>query len=131
MFSNGDAHLKNFSLLETINGDYVLSPAYDLLDTRIHVNEESPFALDNDLFKEWNWSNCRIQNPDHHPCKEDFIAFGKRIGINEKRVIKILAPFLKEQPEVEILLQRSFLDEETMMLYRNHYKERLGMLNLV
>jgi len=131
LFSNGDAHLKNFSLLETINGDYVLSPVYDLLDTRIHVNEESPFALDNDLFKEWNWSNCRIQNPDHYPCKEDFIEFGKRIGINEKRVIKILAPFLKEQPEVEILIKRSFLDEETMMLYRNHYKERLGMLNLV
>ena len=86
LFSNGDAHLKNFSLLETINGDYVLSPVYDLLDTRIHVNEESPFALDNDLFKEWNWSNCRIQNPDHYPCKEDFIEFGKRIGINEKRV---------------------------------------------
>lgn len=131
LFSNGDAHLKNFSLLETINGDYVLSPVYDLLDTRIHVNEESPFALDNDLFKEWNWSNCRIQNPDHYPCKEDFIEFGKRIGINEKRVIKILAPFLKEQPEVEILIRRSFLDEETMMLYRSHYKERLGMLNLV
>jgi serine/threonine-protein kinase HipA len=131
LFSNGDAHLKNFSLLETINGDYVLSPAYDLLDTRIHVNEESPFALDNDLFKEWNWSNCRIQNPDHYPCKEDFIEFGKRIGINEKRVIKILAPFLKEQPEVEVLIKRSFLDEETRMLYRTHYKERLGMLNMV
>jgi serine/threonine-protein kinase HipA len=131
LFSNGDAHLKNFSLLETINGDYILSPAYDLLDTRIHVNEESPFALDNDLFKEWNWSNCRIQNPDHYPCKEDFIEFGKRIGINEKRVMKILAPFLREQPEVEILIKRSFLDEETMMLYRSHYKERLGMLNLV
>ena len=131
LFSNGDAHLKNFSLLETINGDYVLSPAYDLLDTRIHVNEESPFALDNDLFKEWNWSNCRIQNPDHYPCKEDFIEFGERIGINEKRVIKILAPFLKEQPEVETLIKRSSLDEETMMLFRNHYKERLRMLNLV
>src|SRR6218665_1757735 len=28
LFSNGDAHLKNFSLLETSAGDYVLSPAY-------------------------------------------------------------------------------------------------------
>ncbi|MFC2080307.1 type II toxin-antitoxin system HipA family toxin [Bacteroidota bacterium] len=131
LFSNGDAHLKNFSLLETINGDYVLSPAYDLLNTRIHVSEESPFGLDNDLFKKWKWSNCRIQNPDHHPCKEDFIAFGKRIGINEKRVIKILDPFLKEQAEVEILLQRSLLDAETKILYRDHYLERKGMLNLV
>lgn len=131
LFSNGDAHLKNFSLLETIDGDYVLSPAYDLLDTRIHADEESPFALEDDLFKEWHWSNCRIQNPDHHPCKEDFIEFGKTIGINESRVIKILAPFLKKQPEVENLINRSFLDKETKNLYRNHYKERLGMLNLV
>ena len=131
LFSNGDAHLKNFSLLETINGDYVLSPAYDLLNTKIHVDEESPFALENDLFKEWNWSNCRIQNSDHHPCKEDFIEFGKTIGINESRVIKILAPFVKKQPEVENLINRSFLDPETKNLYRNHYKERLGMLNLV
>jgi serine/threonine-protein kinase HipA len=131
LFSNGDAHLKNFSLLETIDGDYVLSPAYDLLDTKIHVDEESPFALENDLFKEWNWSNCRIQNSDHHPCKEDFIEFGKTIGINDSRVIKILAPFVKIQPEVENLINRSFLDTETKNLYKNHYKERLGMLNLV
>jgi serine/threonine-protein kinase HipA len=131
LFSNGDAHLKNFSLLETIDGDYVLSPAYDLLDTKIHVDEESPFALENDLFKEWNWSNCRIQNSDHHPCKEDFIEFGKTIGINDSRVIKILAPFVKIQPEVENLINRSFLDTDTKNLYKNHYKERLGMLNLV
>ena len=129
LFSNGDAHLKNFSLLETTNGDYLLGPAYDLLDTRIHVNEDSPFALDNDLFKEWNWSNFRIQHPDHYPCKEDFTEFGRKIGINEKRIPKILAPFLSEQSEVELLIRRSFLDKETQILYRNHYKERLGLLN--
>ncbi len=34
-FSNGDAHLKNFSLLETEFGDYTMSPAYDLVNTRL------------------------------------------------------------------------------------------------
>ena len=129
LFSNGDAHLKNFSLLETINGDYVLSPAYDLLDTRIHVSEESPFALDDDLFKEWNWSKCRIENPDHYPCKEDFIEFGKTIEISERRITKILATFLQEQPVVKNLIDRSFLDKGTKILYRHHYQERLEILN--
>jgi len=39
LFSNGDAHLKNFSLLESSKGDYFLSPAYDLINTRLHVDD--------------------------------------------------------------------------------------------
>lgn len=128
LFSNGDAHLKNFSLLETINGDYVLSPAYDLMDTRIHVEEEDFFAL-NDLFKEWHWSNGRINNPQHHPCLDDFIEFGITIGINESRINKLIEPFLKRQDEVENLVRKSFLDEKTKKQYMSHYNERLIMLN--
>ncbi|MBN1185371.1 MAG: HipA domain-containing protein [Bacteroidales bacterium] len=130
LFSNGDAHLKNFSLVETSTGDYILSPAYDLLDTRIHVDEESFFALSGDLFKEWNWSGCRITNSQHHPCKEDFTEFGKSIGINNNRVVKLLEPFLKEQHGVASLVSRSYLDDDTKALYIGHYRERLAMLNL-
>jgi serine/threonine-protein kinase HipA len=39
LFSNGDAHLKNFSLLETPQGYYQLSPAYDLVNTKMHVKD--------------------------------------------------------------------------------------------
>lgn len=48
LFSNGDAHFKNFSLLETPMGDYCLSPAYDLLNSRIHI-EDRDFALEDGL----------------------------------------------------------------------------------
>ena len=48
LFSNGDAHFKNFSILETPMGDYRLSPAYDLLNSRIHI-EDKDFALDDGL----------------------------------------------------------------------------------
>lgn len=45
LFSNRYAHLKNFSILETPDGDFKLSPAYDLLNTRLHV-DDSDFALE-------------------------------------------------------------------------------------
>ncbi|MBW6480434.1 MAG: HipA domain-containing protein [Bacteroidales bacterium] len=129
LFSNSDAHLKNFSLLETPNGDFVLSPAYDLLDTRIHVEGDGFFALDDELFDEWHLSDYRINNEQHHPCKDDFIDFGKKIGINENRISILLEPFLVKQTNVEDLVKKSFLDDDTRSEYLDHYNERLSMLN--
>lgn len=48
LFSNGDAHFKNFSLVETALGDYKLSPAYDLLNSCIHIMDRD-FVLDDGL----------------------------------------------------------------------------------
>ena len=41
---NGDAHLKNFSLLTRERGEPRLSPAYDLVNTRVLIPDD-PFAL--------------------------------------------------------------------------------------
>lgn len=40
---NSDMHLKNFSLIETEvgSGDYVLSPAYDLLPVNVIMPEDT------------------------------------------------------------------------------------------
>ncbi len=76
LFSNGDAHLKNFSLMESANGDYLLSPAYDLLNTRLHV-ADSDFALDTGLFADGYQSE--VFRRTNHPGLSDFVAFGQRI----------------------------------------------------
>ena len=55
LICNGDAHLKNFSVLETESGDFRLSPAYDLINTKLHVDDRI-FALDKGLLKD----NTRI-----------------------------------------------------------------------
>lgn len=49
VYSNGDAHLKNFSLLEEKKGRFRLSPAYDLLNTHLHIND-GIFAMSKGLF---------------------------------------------------------------------------------
>ena len=101
------------------------------MDTGIHVIQDGFFALDDELFKERHWSDCRINNTLHHPCKEDFIDFGKIIGLNENRVNKLLKPFLIKQKNVEDLVKKSFLDSDTKSLYLKHYNERLTMLNVI
>ncbi|MCC5930649.1 MAG: HipA domain-containing protein [Cyclobacteriaceae bacterium] len=108
LFSNGDAHLKNFSLLESSSGDYLLSPAYDLINTKLHV-DDTDFALDNGLFAD-NYKSEQFKKSGH-PSKIDFIEFANRIGVAKNRVEKLLNPFLEKQPMVERLVRSSFLTD--------------------
>lgn len=39
LIANGDSHFKNFSVMESDQGDYLLSPAYDLMCTSLHLDE--------------------------------------------------------------------------------------------
>lgn len=125
LFSNGDAHLKNFSVLESPGGDYFLSPAYDLVNTRIHV-DDTDFALDNGLFKDG------FQSPSFkktgYPGIDDFLEFGVRIGIKESRVQKLLNSFIKKQDFVEELVNRSFLSNSSKRAYVLHYNTRRNTL---
>jgi serine/threonine-protein kinase HipA len=125
LFSNGDAHLKNFALLESANGDHILSPAYDLVNTRIHV-DDSDFALSKGLFADKFQSRAFAKS--HHPGQEDFLELARRIGVNEARAKKILELFLTRQENVEVLTSRSFLNEETKRAYLLGYRTKRNML---
>jgi serine/threonine-protein kinase HipA len=125
LFSNGDAHLKNFSVIETESGDYKLSPAYDLINTRIHVHD-TDFALDKDLFTD-NFQSERKKNTGKTGL-DDFIEFANRLEIIESRRLKILEPFLQKQPLVEELIQRSYLSEPTKRAYLLLYQTKRNQL---
>ncbi len=125
LFSNGDAHLKNFSILESPNGDYLLSPAYDLINTRIHV-DDTDFALEGGLFKD-NFESTAMKK-NGHANLEDFYEFAKRLDIKDKRRDKLLEPFLIKQKRVEELIKRSFLDPPTRRAYLLHYQTRRNQL---
>ena len=124
-FSNGDAHLKNFSLLESVAGDYLLSPAYDLVNTRVHV-EDTDFALSKRLFADAFQSPAWKKNG--HAAAEDFLELARRIGIADQRAEKLMAPFLARQPLVEALIGRSFLNTETKKTYLLHYNTKRNLL---
>lgn len=126
LFLNGDAHLKNFSLLESETGDYFLSPAYDLINTRIHV-DDTDFALDKGLFEDnFESGTCR---KTFHRGKDDFMEFAKRIGVGTDRIEKLLAPFIIKQEKVEMLVNRSFLSTPNKKGYLLEYGSRRNRLS--
>ena len=125
LFSNGDAHLKNFSLLESSKGDYLLSPAYDLVNTKLHV-DDSDFALDKGLFAD-NFKSEKYKK-NGHPSKSDFTEFAKRIGVTEGRVEKLMNPFLEKQNLMETLVSHSFLSDANKRGYLLMYNTKRNYL---
>jgi serine/threonine-protein kinase HipA len=53
LLANGDAHLKNWSLLYRDQVTPVLSPAYDILTTSVYIQGERHFALNLAKNKDW------------------------------------------------------------------------------
>ncbi|MEC8010539.1 MAG: type II toxin-antitoxin system HipA family toxin [Pseudomonadota bacterium] len=53
LLANGDAHLKNWSLIYADQATPRLSPAYDIVTTAVYIDNETDFALN--LKKNKNW----------------------------------------------------------------------------
>lgn len=118
LFANGDAHLKNFSVLMTPEGDYILSPAYDLINTQIHIPGDSIFALQRGLFSDASLKPNAVTG-------KVFTDFGIRIGIPEKIVKKELDRFCSEYSDIDRLISNSFLPDKLKKIYRIIYRTRL------
>lgn len=118
LFSNGDAHLKNFSVIKNPIGDYRLAPAYDLIDTHIHLPNDSIFALKKGLFSDGRTFPLGIG-------KQDFYEFGITLGIAEKTVNKELDRYMADYPAIESMVQSSFLSDTAKESYYQHYRTRL------
>ncbi len=127
LFSNGDAHLKNFSLRQAQRGDYLLSPAYDLIDTSIHLPSDSFFALEDGLFSN-DFETESFKSLGYY-AYDDFYEFGIRIGMLESRVKNLLDKYRTKNAHTLNLIHCSFLSQPIKELYTKHYLDRLKMLN--
>jgi serine/threonine-protein kinase HipA len=121
VFSNGDAHLKNFSLIRNDLGELELSPSYDLMSTIIHTPGERDTALD-------------LYDKDHeseyyatygHYGRTEFIEFAKRLGIVEVRYMRIINEPLKQKELIIEKLDTSFLSKHAKKIYRYNLLHRI------
>ncbi len=76
LLANGDAHLKNWSLLYQDQVTPRLSPAYDIVTTKVYIEDETKYALNLGKTKEW-----------YAVTNDNFQAWADRAGI-PWRVIK-------------------------------------------
>lgn len=118
LFSNGDAHFKNFSLIETPLGDFKLSPAYDLLNSRLHIDDKD-FALNDGLLPPY-LAQGKIT--------EQFYSLGKHGGISKNQVEKVFNVLTSKNDDVLKLIEASFLDKKSKRNYTQAYQTRLKKL---
>jgi len=122
IYANGDAHLKNFSLI--LDGqDYRLAPAYDLINTCLHVNGED-LGLDGGLSPDIEKSD--VMERTGHPCRLDFERFGNKIGLVKRRMDKILDKYDSLPDGATGLIARSFLPDKAKRNYTRTVNERIN-----
>ncbi len=119
LMSNGDAHFKNFSLIEMSFGDFKLSPAYDLLNTRVHI-EDRAFALNEGLLP---------PKETRGKIREQFIKLGEKAGVPIKVIHKTIIELTNNQDKVQQLISRSFLSEKKKRNYEQAYLTRVNKLS--
>lgn len=121
LFANEDAHMKNFSLVKK-GKEYFLAPAYDLINTCVHIQSGSDLGLLDGLSPDIDKSDA--YDKTGHPCRLDFERFAERIGLPKKRAHMVLDMFMDIQQETYCLINRSFLNDKMKRSYKRIIEER-------
>jgi serine/threonine-protein kinase HipA len=124
VIGNGDAHLKNFSLLETPFGDHSLSPCYDLLCTTVHLPNDTRTALE--LF-DGDFETESFQANGFYS-RQDFLELADRYGMLKSRAEAFLDQCILARPKIKELIDRSLLSIEARQRFLTTLGDRLSAL---
>ena len=109
-------HLKIFSMIAQSNGEWGLSPAYDLLNVAI-VNpaDKEELALTISARK------SKLNRPL-------FIEFGQNLGLTNRQIEGVFARHFKNKQLALDLIDISFLSDEFKNMYKDLLEERYKRL---
>ena len=115
---NNDMHLKNFSLYALTKGQYILSPAYDMLSTVLAIPEDTE-----ELALTLNGKKRKLN-------RNDFEKTFSQSGLNSKVINNLFLRFEKVVPQWQAFIEISFLSKEQKKKYNTIIEEKLNMLNV-
>lgn len=125
IIGNGDAHIRNFSLLRMPNGSTTLSPAYDLVCTPVHLPHDNDLGLSL-LEKEREGTFSPSYNALGYYTRADFVALGNALGLLGKVTHSILDNLTSEKSNNTIhdIIDRSYLTDQAKESYRQTVSDR-------
>jgi serine/threonine-protein kinase HipA len=114
---NADMHLKNFSMLERENGQFSISPAYDLLSTYLVIPKET------------EQMSLTINGRKNKLTKKDFDSLGLSLSLNEKQILNAYKQFLKKLDKAYWWIENSFISNDQKHILAELITKRINLLN--
>ena len=120
MTGNSDMHCKNFSLIDTGNGEYVLSPAYDLLAVLLaDPADTEEMAMSFSVGGEKSGFN-----------RNTFMTTFTESGISVAVAEKMIERMITHVPKWKELINLSFLPEKMKVDYCALLDKRKNVLDI-
>ncbi len=113
VLGNGDAHLKNFSLLRREDVGYQLSPAYDVLSYRLVLPEEKDDMC------------LSLQGKRNSISKKDLQGLSEHFGLTGKQVNNALDRLSALRSSIEMMIEGSFLEKRLRNRFLEIFEERM------
>lgn len=114
---NNDMHLKNFSMINYEGNQWVLAPAYDLLNVVIaNPEDKEELALTLEAKK-------RKLKVDY------FVRWGQQMGLNKKQIDGVFDSFYFKKKVSETWIKNSFLSEKMRTNYIELIDEKMSRIS--
>lgn len=118
LIGNNDMHLKNFSMINTIDG-WVIAPFYDLLNVRLVIKEDK------------DESALSINGKKRKFTKKDFDDLGENLGLSKKQIDSVYLALINGIQKGVELIKRSFISKEMQNEYIDLLRSRCERLDIV
>ena len=119
MTGNSDMHCKNFSLIDTGGGEYVLAPAYDLLAVLLADPQDTEEMA----------MSFRVGGQKRGFDRRTFVAAMCESGLTETGANSLIERISAHQTKWKELIRESFLPQTMKRAYSRLIDERLSRIN--
>ncbi len=117
IIGNADMHLKNFSMIEKIDGTFCLSPAYDLVSTHLVLKNET------------EQMSLNLNGKKNKIIRKDFDSLGASLQLSEKQILGCYKLFTDSFDKVYWWIDNSFLPSKHKVNLKQLVTKRIEMLN--